>query len=218
MYLETGALGGSTATSPAALQFRLDSLTWADYGRMWNILVTQVFNSYEISSKNIKSLYFSCFDISSDRLTARAATTPRPAACSGTLGTPGPAPWRPSTTGRRPGATRDTWPESTTSVSGVATILSPNMMTVFCRRETGRCGIAWTPPAYSDDVFGFSVTGGATSQKARGACTTNDPAIGSCNSNQYVWEPSTQCLQLSGLLLIIILCPLYYYIHYNIIL
>ena len=66
--------------------------------------------------------------------------------------------------------------------------LSPNMMTVFRRRETGRCGIAWTPPAYSDDVFGFSVTGGATSQKARGACTTNDPAIGSCNSNQYVWE------------------------------
>ena len=47
MYLETGAVGGTTSTSPAALQFKLDSVTWADYGRMWNILVTQVFNRYE---------------------------------------------------------------------------------------------------------------------------------------------------------------------------
>jgi len=48
---------------------------------------------------------------------------------------------------------------------------------ICVRRESGMCVIGWTPPQYSQDPLGFSISGRDTSDHARGSCRySSDPA------------------------------------------
>lgn len=46
--------------------------------------------------------------------------------------------------------------------------------TICVRRERSQCVIAWTPPRYSEDPMGLSVSGNANSDHARGSCRSGD--------------------------------------------
>ena len=59
--------------------------------------------------------------------------------------------------------------------------------TVCVRRERGSCSIGWTPPKYSEDKYGLSISGSKTATTSRGSCSNPSPGTASTTCrNQYI--------------------------------
>ena len=62
--------------------------------------------------------------------------------------------------------------------------------TVCVRRERGSCAIGWTPPKYSDDKYGLSISGSSTATTSRGSCRNSQPGSASTTcKNQFIRIP-----------------------------
>ena len=71
--------------------------------------------------------------------------------------------------------------------------------TVCVRRELGNCAIGWTPPKYSDDKYGLSISGAAISTTSRGSCMNPSPGSASTTCrNQYIRIPGATNSQDGG--------------------
>lgn len=67
--------------------------------------------------------------------------------------------------------------------------------TVCVRRERGHCAIGWTPPKYSEDKYGLSISGSASATTSRGSCQNPSPGAASrtCR-NQFIRIPDASQL------------------------
>ena len=62
--------------------------------------------------------------------------------------------------------------------------------TVCVRRERGSCAIGWTPPKYSDDKYGLSISGSSSATTSRGSCRNSQPGSASTTcKNQFIRIP-----------------------------
>jgi len=158
VYLDMGAVGTSPSTN-AYIEFKLDSTNWASYARKWNVMASQIeCDSTYHAPHGCLQYYF----------------------------------------GNSGSGTVEAFNYNNPSSSYIGHLSGD--YTVCIRKESSKCVIGWTPPQYSADKYGLSISGASISQKSRGSCRNPSPgpAATTC-TNQFIRIPdATQSITGGG--------------------
>ena len=160
-----GAVGTDPPTQ-AYIEFKLDSDNWSSFSRRWNILASQIECDGNYHAPQGCLQYFAGND---GQGTVEAFNYNNPSS---------------SYIGHLQGET----PLSSELMRSDDLISGD--YTVCVRRERGNCAIGWTPPKYSDDKYGLSISGSSTATTSRGSCRNSQPGSASTTcKNQYIRIP-----------------------------